>query len=188
MRDVVALRAVALGVVADEPELVGDTGGQRADLGERDGGGARGAGQFGGASGGAAEGSQGRRVIGQGRHGQAQSDVIERGRAGGGGERLRGSGSSVTTWLAARTAFAKTDQESRYGETQQLVGEMSLWASVRQNASDQQAAVLGLAGNGECRLSVPHAIQQRESVHVIGIGTDRSQDTFESEKLTVEVA
>ncbi len=32
MRDVIALRAVALGVVADEPELVSDAGGQRADL------------------------------------------------------------------------------------------------------------------------------------------------------------
>ena len=66
VRDVVALRAVALGVVADEPELVGDAGGQRAEFGERDGGGGRGAGQFGGPSGGAAEGSQGRRVIGFG--------------------------------------------------------------------------------------------------------------------------
>ena len=184
----VALRAVALGVVAAEPELVGDAGGQRSEVDDGDGGGGRGASQFGGASGAAAEGSQGRRVIGQGRYAQAQSSGIERGLAGGGGERLRGGGSRVTTWLATRTAFAKTEQESRYGETQQLVGEMSLWASVRQNASDQQAAVVGLAGNGECRLSVPHAIQQRESVHVIGIGTDRSQDTFESEKLTVEVA
>ena len=51
-----AFRAVAVGVVADEPEFVGDAGGQRADLGERNGGGGRGASQFGGASGGAAEG------------------------------------------------------------------------------------------------------------------------------------
>ena len=51
-----AFRAVAVGVVADEPEFVGDAGGQRADLGERDGGRGRGVGQFGDPSGGAAEG------------------------------------------------------------------------------------------------------------------------------------
>ena len=95
MRDVIALRADALGVVADEPELVGDAGGQRAEFGERDGGGGRGAGQFGGPSGGAAEGSQGRRMIGQGRDSQTLRDGIERGRAGGGGKRLRGSGVAV---------------------------------------------------------------------------------------------
>ena len=40
-------------------------------------------------------------MVGQGRHGQAQSGGIERGLAGGGGERLRGGGSGIATRLAA---------------------------------------------------------------------------------------
>ena len=67
MRDMIALRSFALGVAADEPELVGDACGQRAKLDDGDGGGRRRAGQFGGAAGRFAIGSQRRRMIGQGR-------------------------------------------------------------------------------------------------------------------------
>ena len=66
MRDMIALRSFALRVAADEPELVGDAGGQRAKLDDGDGGGPRRAGQFGGVAGRSAIGSQRRRVIGQG--------------------------------------------------------------------------------------------------------------------------
>ena len=65
MRDVVAFRPIALGVVADEPEFVGDAGGERAEVGDGDRGGGRGAADFGDASRRAADRSQGGRVIGQ---------------------------------------------------------------------------------------------------------------------------
>ena len=37
--DMIAFRAVTLGVVADEPEFVGDAGGERAEVGDGDRGG-----------------------------------------------------------------------------------------------------------------------------------------------------
>ena len=66
MRDVVALRAVALAVVADEPELVGDAGDERAEGDDGDGGSQGGAGEFGSAAGRFAEGAQSCRMLGKG--------------------------------------------------------------------------------------------------------------------------
>lgn len=82
MRDMVAFRAVALGVVADDPEFVGDAGGQGTEADDGDRGGGRGAADFGDASRGSAERAQARRVFGPGGEGQRQGGGVEGGGAG----------------------------------------------------------------------------------------------------------
>ena len=101
MRDVVAFGAVALGVMAGEPEFVGDARCQRAEGDDRDGGGVGGAGEFGGASGGAAVGSQGGGVIGERGGCERQGGRFEGDCPGGAGEGLWRGGSLIATRLTA---------------------------------------------------------------------------------------
>ena len=97
----ITLRSVALGVVADDPEFVGDDGGQRAGGDDGDGGCRRGAGQLGGASGGLAKGAERRRMIRHGGDREGQGRGVEGRRAGCDRQRLRLGAARRTTRLFA---------------------------------------------------------------------------------------